>query len=260
MAAVDPSLNLNLDHVSVQTPDLGATVELLRDRLGLITTPTSAAADRHGRLLLHRSYMEVAAGTTASLPLFFLRYDRLEHALATLEKRGLRARASSYQGVDGTWEDVELDAGTAVPLPFLVRRVTPPDVAKDWPPPLTAPHPCGAMALASVHVRARQLEPAMEVYERLLGAPARGLDTRGARFRVGSGQIVVHEAAERAPAIVALELQVASLEHTQRYLTALGTTPLRAGDTLWTDLPIGFQLGFCEAPSAAASPLPPLTA
>ena len=94
-------MSMVLDHVSVQTPVVDAAVEMLRDQLGLITVRTLAAPDRHGRVYLDCSYLEVAKGTAASLALFFLRYDQFDHTRAALEGRGLRTRASLYEGIDG---------------------------------------------------------------------------------------------------------------------------------------------------------------
>ena len=70
-------MGLVLDHVSVQAPAFDAAVEMLRDRLGLVTTPTPAAPLRHGRVYLDRSYLEVAAGADSSLALFFFLCQRL---------------------------------------------------------------------------------------------------------------------------------------------------------------------------------------
>jgi hypothetical protein len=240
-------MSLVLDHVSLQTPAWDMAVELLRHRFGLNTTPTPAAPGRHGRVYLDRGYLEIAAGAEALLPWFFLRYEQLDNTLQALQGRGLRARASVYQGVDGAWEDIEIDAGTAVPLPYLVRRLTPPEVARDWPPPLVVPHACGAEALAAVHLRCPRLEPALVIYERLLGSPAVRLGADRAVHHLGPGRIVLHEAAELPPAIVGFELRVASLEHTQRRLAALGIRAQRAGGVLWTELPGGAQLGFSQS-------------
>jgi hypothetical protein len=236
-----------LDHASVQAPGFDAAIEMLRDHLGLMTTPTPAAPHRHGRVYLDRSYLEVAAGADASLALFFLRFDQLAPTLEALEERGLRARASLYEGLDGTWEDIEIDAGSTTPLPFLVRRKTPTEVAEDWPPPLEVPHPCGAEALAAVHLRVPRLGPAVAIYERLLGSPAAVLRPGDAIHRVGSGRIVLHEAADLTPAIIGLELRVASLEETEGCLSALGTKTWRAEGALWAEHPGGWRLGFCEA-------------
>jgi catechol 2,3-dioxygenase-like lactoylglutathione lyase family enzyme len=256
-------MSMVLDHVSVQTPVVDAAVEMLRDQLGLITVRTLAAPDRHGRVYLDRGYLEVAKGTAASLALFFLRYDQFDHTRAALEGRGLRTRASLYEGIDGIWEDIEIDAGTAAPLPHLTRRTTPPEVAANWPPPLAAPQPCGAEALAAVHLRVPRLEPALEIYERLLGVPAMKLTARSAVYEMTSGRIVLQEVTELSPAIVGLELRVTALGDTQGYLSALGTKTWRADDALWVDLPGGWHLGFCEAaagglPSGAAHPARPV--
>ena len=239
-------MSLVLDHVSVQAPAVDAAVAMLRDRLGLVTTLTPAAPHRHGRVYLDRSYLEVAAGAEVSLALFFLRFGQVEPTLAALEGRGLRALATLYEGLDGTWENIEIDAGMATPMPFLVRRITPTEVAEGWPPPLAAPHPCGAEALAAVHLRVPRLGPAVAIYERLLGSPATALGAGGAEHRVSSGRIVLQEAADLTPAIIGLELKVASPEQTERRLSALGTKTRRAEGVLWADHPGGWLLGFCE--------------
>jgi hypothetical protein len=135
----------------------------------------------------------------------------------------------------------------AAPLPFLVRRTTPTEVAEGWPPPLAARHPCGAEAPAAVHLRVPRLEPAVAIYERLLGSPATALGPGGAVHRVGSGRIVLREVADLTPAIVGLELRVASPGQTERCLSALGTKTWRAEGALWADHPGGWHLGFCES-------------
>jgi hypothetical protein len=182
-------MSLALDHISLQAPRVDSAAPLLRDRFGLITTLTPAAPERHGRVYLDRSYLEVA----------------------------------------------------------MTRRTTPAEAARDWPPPLTAPHPCGATALAAVHLRVPRLESALEIYERLLGSPATKLGERHAVYRVHAGRVVLREATELPPAIVGFELRVVSLERTQRFLSALGTTTHHADGALWTDPPNGWRIGFCEA-------------
>jgi hypothetical protein len=251
-------MSLVLDHVSVQVPAVDAAIEMLRDRLGLVTTPSPAAPHRHGRVYLDYSYLEVAAGADEPLALFFLRFDQLGSTLDALKARGLRAHASLYEGLDGTWDNIEIDAGMATPLPILVRRTTPTEVAEGWPPPLAAPHPCGAEALAAVHLRVPRLGPAIAIYERLLGSPATALGPGGAVHRVSSGRIVLHEADDLAPAIIGIELRVASLGQTERCLSALGTKTWRAEGALWADHPGGWHLGLCEAntPLLQSSALP----
>jgi hypothetical protein len=245
-------MTLALDHVSLQAPNVDSAVRLLHDRFGLVTTRTPAAPERHGRVYLDRSYLEVAPGAEAALAHFFLRYDRLDHTLGALTGRGLRARAALYEGTDGVWEDVALDAGTAPPLPFLTRRTAPAEVAPDWPPPLAAPHRCGATALAAVHLRVPRLQPALDVYERLLGSQPAKLGERSAVYRVNAGRIVLREATDLPPAIVGFELRVASLAQTRHFLSALGTGTQHADGALWADPANGWRLGFCEA--AAGDP------
>ena len=43
---------------------------------------------------------------------------------------------------------------------------------------------------------------------------------------------------------------MASLGQTQRFLSALGTKTWCADEALWTDLPGGWRLGFCEGTMA----------
>lgn len=162
-----------LDHVSVEVPDLTVAVAHLDRSLGLRATVSPAAPERHSRVLLHRSYLEVSARPGASgwsATLFFLRFDDPTGIRAHLERAGLTYRFGKYQGVDGVWDDVEIDA--PVPLPILVRRTAPASVARDWPPPLAEPHPCGASGLAQVHVGVAALGPALDAYVRLLGPEA----------------------------------------------------------------------------------------
>src|SRR5262249_1755845 len=108
-------------------------------------------------------------------------------------------------------------------------------------------HPCGAEAVAAVHLRVPRLGPAVEIYERLLGSPAINVRAGRAVHRLSPGRIVLHEAAQSSAAIVGVELRVASLQAAQRCLSALGTGTWRAEDTLWADLPGGWRLEFCEA-------------
>jgi hypothetical protein len=96
-----------------------------------------------GRVLLDRRYLEVRSGERfAAVGLF----------LAGEDPRVPLGPPSLYEGADGTWED----RAVAVPGDLTVaatRRLTPPDVARDWPPPLGEPHPCGATTLDAVVVR-----------------------------------------------------------------------------------------------------------
>ncbi|HET7235649.1 MAG TPA: VOC family protein [Actinomycetota bacterium] len=249
------SIPLWLDHASIAVPELADAVAHLDDRLGLRATVSPATPERHSRVYLDRGYLEVAArpgdtGWTASL--FFLRFDDPEALRGHLEAVGLAYRFGAYEGVDGTWDDVEIDAGE-VPLPILVRRTAPAEIAQDWPPALPAPHRCGARTLAQVHVGVPSLEPAIEAYERLLGleaAPATTVDPRSGRSRAtlpaASGEVVLLDAGTGE--IERIVLGVGSLEKAR---TALGErlTIDPPDPVAWLDPAdaFGLELGFVEA-------------
>jgi hypothetical protein len=243
-----------LDHASVEVPDLADAIAHLDDRIGLHATVSPAPPERHSRVYLDRGYLEVssrpgATGWGASL--FFLRFDDPDALRAHLGAVGIAYRFGDYQGVDGTWDDVEVDAGE-VPLPILVRRTAPPDIAADWPPALAAPHRCGARTLAEVHVGVPRLEPAIETYGRLLGAEgpsARIVDPRSDRarasFPTASGGIVLLDAG--TDTVERIVLGVTSLGAARR---ALGERllPREADGVAWLDPAdtFGLELGFVE--------------
>jgi hypothetical protein len=129
----------------------------------------------------------------------FVRFEEPNALRVHLANAGFTFRFTVYEGVDGTWDDVEVDAGS-VPLPILVRRTAPPDVARDWPPALAEPHRCGARTLAEVHLGVPSLRAALEAYGRLLRVreppepdndPASG--RRRASVGTASGRIVLLE-------------------------------------------------------------------
>ena len=192
---------LRLDHGSVAGPGLAAAIEHLDRRLGLRASVSPEAPDRHSRVYLHRSYLEVSAGAGGAgweATLFCLRFDDPEALRAHLDDVGIGYRFGEYEGVDGTWDDVEIRAG-AVMLPRLIRRTAPRAVARDWPPPLADTHRCGARTLAAVHVEVPSLEEAVEAYRRLPGADhvSWADNERRARgqacARLATGEIVLHK-------------------------------------------------------------------
>jgi catechol 2,3-dioxygenase-like lactoylglutathione lyase family enzyme len=243
---------LRLDHASIAVPDLAEAVEQLDRRLGLRATGSPQAPERHSRVYLHRSYLEVSAGSAGAgwqATLFFLRFDDPAALRTHLDGVGMQYRFGQYEGVDGTWDDVEIRAGT-VPLPMLVRRTTPPAVARDWPPALGQTHPCGARTLAAVHLEVPSLKEAVEAYRRLLGAEqvswadhkrrARGK----ASARLASGEIVLHEGVSGAA--LGLVLGVPSLAATRIALE--GRFAPVDEDVAWMHRgqTFGLRLGFAE--------------
>lgn len=236
-----------LDHVSLSVPNLRDASELLDARLGLRTTVSRADPDYHGRVYLHRAYLEVSAREPVDrwvISLFFLRFDDPERLRDHLESAGFPYRFGSYEGVDGRWDDVELDGGT-VPLPILVRRTHPPEIAANWPPALDAPHRCGARALETVHITVTDLAAATDAYTRLLGTQAvAGIDDAEAChavFALASGRIVLSQGLR--PGISGIVLGVPSLAGTAEVIGALPS-----GRIAWIDPATlrGVRIGFSE--------------
>lgn len=238
------TVSLRLDHVSVAVPVLADAVAHLERRLGLHTTITPADPDRHGRVHLDRTYLEITAqpaqrGWDASL--FFLRFQDPARLREHLETTGLRYRFSEYVGVDGVWDDVEIIAGDMT-MPILVRRTDPPGTAADWPPPLARPHPGPAHTLASVYVEVTDPPVAAARYRLLLGLPEpSGLDP-GLRMQLGAGEVVLVPAVRTG--IAGIVLGVGSVDEMADYLGE----PLEvSGDGVaWLDpeLTFGLRLGF----------------
>lgn len=243
---------LRLDHASVAVPDLRAAVEHLDRRLGLRATVSPEAPGRHSRVYLDRSYLEVSAGSQGrgwEATLFFLRFDDPHVLRAHLETAGIAYRFDEYEGVDGTWDDVEIGFG-AVPLPTLIRRTAPAAIARDWPPPLAETHRCGARALAAVHVEVPSLGEAIEAYRSLLGADERAWTTelrseRGwVHVPLASGELVLHEGGPGR--IAGIVIGVPSVDATRAALgERLGPTD---GGVAWLDPAetFGLRLGFTE--------------
>ena len=241
-----------LDHASVVVPDLTTAVEELDGRLGLRATVSPEAPDRHSRVYLDRSYLEVsvhASGGGWEATLFFLRFDDPVSLRAHLDAAGISYRFGEYEGVDGTWDDVEIDIVPST-LSTLIRRTTPTDVALDWPPALGEPHRCGARWLVAVHVEVPSLDEAVEGYRRLLGAEdvawpdAHGLGHGAARVPLAAGELVLREGGREQ--IVGIVLGVPSLAETRAELgEALG--PVEE-DVAWVDPNevFGLRLGFTE--------------
>jgi hypothetical protein len=253
----DGPVPLWLDHASVEVPELGTAIGHLKRRLGLHATVSPQAADRHGRIYLDRTYLEVAAGTAPAtgwrVHLWFLRFDDLEALRAHLEDAGIEHRIGEYEGVDGTWDDVQIRAGP-VPLPILVRRTSPPEVAGDWPPTLARPHRCGARTLEAVHVTVGSLEAAVEAYRALLG-PGHAVvtESRGparADARLASGRIVLEEGDPATP--LGIVLGVSTLAH-PREVVGDHLVP-GSEEVAWLDpgLVSGLRLGFVEMPGPRA--------
>jgi hypothetical protein len=232
------AVGLRLDHVSVEVPDFADAVGKLDEGLGLRVAVSPQAPERHGRIYLDRAYLEVAArpGNPAwAIGSFFLRFSNLDRLQAHLEGVRLGYRCQVYEGVDGRWEDVELDVAD-VPVPILVRRTEPAQAARDWPPPLDKPYRCGAFTLAAIHLPVASMEAAADVYARLLNAgappavPGPGPRQRRRVFHVGSGAIILVEGGARR----AVVLGVASLARSRAVLSSVLLPPDDQG-VAWLD-------------------------
>ena len=248
MSPARTAVPLWLDHASVAVPSLHDAIALLDARLGLRATVSPGDPGRHSRVYLDRGYVEVASGPQGrgwTLAGFFVRFENPTALRRHLDSTGLRHRFSEYAGVDGRWDDVEIDAGT-VPLPILVRRTQPPAIARTWPPPLGEAHRCGARTLDAVQIIVRDLDLAVATYTRLVGD--RGIavtdrdGVRRAEVRLASGRILLAEG--ESPGIAAIVLRVGSLPETTSVVGPLTGSPIA-----WLDPAItqGVQLGFVES-------------
>lgn len=177
-----------LDHTSLVVGDVAQAALFLEERLGFRLTLTPQAPDSHGRIFLDRTYVEVSTGngpatdgTTPLLGAWSMVFLRTADPYSFGERArhlGLRPSGPAvYHGHDGDWLEVELRA--RVPrslLPIVLQRITPADVAANWPPPLAEPHPNGAHRLASVCLLAQndaQAEVLVDVLARAAASAPR---------------------------------------------------------------------------------------
>jgi hypothetical protein len=205
--------------------------------------------------------LEVAAhpgSPTWAVGSFFMRFSDPDGLRAYLEGARLGYRYRVYEGVDGRWEDVDLDVA-GVPVPILVRRTEPAQVARNWPPPLDKPHRCGAFTLAAVHLPVASIEAAADVYARLLHVePPRALSgpeagRRRGVFHVGSATIMLVEGGERR----AVVLGVASLERSRAVLSSVLLPPDGEG-VAWLDPSATSDLAVGLAEVHGSVPDPPV--
>jgi catechol 2,3-dioxygenase-like lactoylglutathione lyase family enzyme len=248
----DPGFRL--DHVSIGVPHLGDAVAQFAEEFGLEVTVSPQAPERHGRIYLDRSYLEVAVRPgvpTWRVTDFFLGFSELAALRAHLDGAELTYRYAVYQGVDGRWDDIQLHV-TDVPVPGIVRRSEPPQAARDWPPPLAGMHRCGASTLAAVHVSVPKLAAASRFYGSLLGAAT---PQESGQHRVvlalSLGSIVLVERAER----LAVVLGVASLQQSSAAL-APRLLPPDEDDVAWLDSSAStLALGLKETAPPRSRPL-----
>jgi hypothetical protein len=247
MSALPTVPPLRLDHASLAVPQFHDAVAELADRVGITTTISPADPDRHGRVHVDRAYIEVSSHDPVdewALPFWFLRFDDPIALRRHLDASGLPSSFDVYEGVDGRWDDVFVDGG-AVPLPLLVRRTHPPEIARNWPPPQRAAHRCGATTLDAVHVTVPDLAAAADTYRRLVGerrvdGGEAVVDAAGSvEVRLDRGRILLVEG-ERA-GVTGIVLGVASLAQTSRVVGPLSGAPVA-----WLDRSVthGVRIGF----------------
>ena len=269
---------IRLDHASLRVAEFDAARARLA-RLGLELTQTPEAPERHGRIHLHRTYVEVSLPTTqplapgheAELPLFFLNAEDVTAAAGRLSSRGLKSTPRTYHGVDGVWEELQLESPASSLLPLVIRRVAPTAVAQNWPPPRPTPHPCGAVTLEAVVLVTKRLEVAWDSYRRLLGLEGQPrifhdahYAARRAEVPLPNGRLVLLEAGGPGPAETALarhgpgpagvQFGVQDLLATEAFLAQQGLRFERSRSTapvpeLWLDPSetFGVPLGFIPA-------------
>jgi hypothetical protein len=186
---------VRLDHISIDAP----LMELRRR--GFRITPTGGADGDHARIMFERAYFELRpslTGTDLRGTRWFLRADNQEALRQQLLAAGIAvSEPIPYAGRDGSWVDVELPGPRPV-TPILTHRV---DLA-GWPPPLTAAHPNGAVAIAALHLGARN----PEALTALLGSTGADQSEAG-RFRLGEAEVSVQDAAADALLSVVLRLR-----------------------------------------------------
>lgn len=273
---------MRLDHVTLTVEDYESSVPLLAGGLGFEVTTTGRDA-RHGRVFLDRGYVELA-GTPDPPPVpipddrswrfsgFFLRSGRLEDHARLLREHGLPVEGpTEYRGQDGVWLDLAFGAPLPEPVsPIFVERITPREVAADWPPALRHPHPNGSRTLKSVYLVTEQLETAFSFYRCLLAAETSSrpemttvsnhlFGTREIRLGLGGRQSIVlaEPASENGPAgrwiesygpgVFGAVFGTGSISAVARRLEALHLAHFRndAGE-LWATLPDdrGARFGF----------------
>ncbi len=161
---------LRFDHASINVASFHRAVSELDQVLGLSVSISPDAPDRHGRIFFEGCYLEISSHQEAvgwSVPLYFLGFEDLESLQTRLAHADIEFDVDEYLGVDGTWDNVELSAGT-VPLPILVRRKAPIGVSLDWPPSKGEDHRCGATSIDALHINVPDLHNAKDVFARLL--------------------------------------------------------------------------------------------
>lgn len=150
-------MTLWLDHASLTVPDFAEGADLLAERFGMWVARTPGHTDAHGRVMLDRGYIELSEGADddglppLALPRFFLGHPDVPAAIALLREAGLaHAPAVTFHGHDGVWWDGVPEAPAGVPGPVLVQRISPLEIAADWPPARTDPQQGGYIRLAAV--------------------------------------------------------------------------------------------------------------
>jgi hypothetical protein len=262
---------LQLDHASLAVGELSEARAILEDGLGFRITLTPQAPREHGRIFLDRGYVEVSQasqshGVTGRRPAsawsgYYLRTADPAALVSEARSRGVElSEPAIYQGRDGDWDDIDIKRpGLEGLLPLVVRRLTPKEVAADWPPNLAQPHPNGAETLQAMHVLAGGRREAIDL-ARVLSLLITGKEPLGdwaansllrtmespLRFRDGKRIIVAYSEGagiadawldQNGPGIFAAGFGTRDLERTKAYLLQNSPTTALAPDhdpaSLW---------------------------
>lgn len=241
---------LPLDHLSLNVPTLAEAERWFLALTG-VALARSPGDPHHARLYFDRSYLELretGAPGPWSASLWFLRYPDPEQLRTGLAERGLAAEGPThYRGVDGEWEEFHprelLDPRCR---PLLIRRLTPVDVARNWPPPAPPSPLLGRVRLGAVVLEVEDSAIAAARLEALIGRPATpiALAENGSRassrfdLRLDGGERVILVAGPGAPRIAGFAL---SVERTEPAIASAATArerpPFAARGEHWVQPP-----------------------
>jgi hypothetical protein len=259
---------------------MGQTVRQLDERLGLEALLNNADPEHHGRIHFGSTYVEVAVPPVFppksppwTVPWFFLRFSSDPEALNDrLREAGLAPSMQVFEGDDGCWTELRLDAPRHTPTPLLRHRPRP----EPTPNVPRVAQPCGAFALAGVVLLTPELDNTAELYRRLLGLEKlpepfgdRVFSAKRMDLALPNGRICLIQPdghgfasaflAARGPGPMGMQLAVESFWQPEELISRLGKRSERGltprGAELWVDPKetYGVPLGFVEA----LAPVPP---
>lgn len=283
-----------LDHAIIAVRELAAATKQLESALGLTITPggehpgmgTHNAVARLGteylELISVRDPAEAATNEKGRILMdflsrgegylgFALSSDDLDGDLAGIRNRGLDLEGpdrGSRRRPDGTVMTWRVAFSPEDPwgrrLPFVIQHDIPIQERRAWAPP--GGHPLKVSGIPLVSVAVDRLQPAMDLYRRLLGQPPEvvedvpALPARRARFGIGSFRLDLLEPSApnggladfvslQGGGLFMVSLAVANVDEAVQFLRSRGTavgdpTPRRRAPLLDPSQTLGarFQL------------------